>query len=697
MPNPEGSSVDLPGNEMTFNAGKINDHSIFGLYMSFYLKQNFNMPQSGKTKQTCISLFLFLIVFSSYSQTLKDHLSKGDRYFQKKDYENALINYLEALSLDGQDAQTNFKVGISYWNEKNFGPAVAYLEKAYHLNPAVDPDIDYHLGMAYQENHQYTNALKHFESLRATNKKLSVIAHQKIKECSIADSLMGIPVKVDIQPLAGTINTPFSEYYPLITSDGKTLIFTSNRSVDEYSIKSATNFADVYTSRKQGTEWSIPEKISAEINVKLNEAATSLSADGKTLFLYYEEGNGDIYTATLENGAWTLPVPLNKFVNHPQYRESSACISPDGTKLFFSSNRPGGKGGYDLYVCELGSNGQWGRPANLGSAINTRRNEESPFLHSDGTTLYFSSNGHPTLGKSDIFKSTYQNGKWTRPENLGFPINSSSEEGYFVLSTDNKTGYYARRQGKGAGNLDIYSVDFSPSMPVAQEGESRPAPGREAERAGLLEGNKKIVTLLKGSVVDARTSEALEATVRLVDNSNRNIVANIGTDSSGKFELIITQGGNYGLTTEKKGYLFNSMNFNLPAFEKYQEMKTHILMVKAEVGSKAVLKNIFFDANQSVLKNESRAELEKIYDLLLENPQRRIRINGHTDNIGQPKTNLLLSLKRAEAVVQYLLQAGIAPDRLQAKGYGSERPLVSNDDEQEGRQINRRTEIEIIE
>ena len=202
---------------------------------------------------------------------------------------------------------------------------------------------------------------------------------------------------------------------------------------------------------------------------------------------------------------------------------------------------------------------------------------------------------------------------------------------------------------------------------------------------------------MKGTVIDVKKTTPLEATLRLVDNTNNMVISTITTDPSGTFELVIPQSGNYGLTTEKPGYLFNSIHFDLPPFKKFQEIETHILMVKAEVGSKVVLKNIFFDLNEADLKPESLSELQTIKELLVRNPQWRIQINGHTDNTGNAATNLALSHKRAEAVVQYLIAEGIPARRLKAKGYGSEKPLVSNDDEREGRQINRRTEIEIIE
>ena len=631
---------------------------------------------------------LALIFSHAAAQSLKDHLQKGDRFFQRKDYENALKNYLEALSLEKDHAQANFKAGISYLNQETYSQAVVYLEKAHNLQPDVDPNIHYHLAMAYQEGHQFAKAQKHFEAFKGKYKNLAGVANQKITECILGDSLMKLPVNATVRPLAD-INTGFAEFFPLLTRDGQTLIFTSNRSADDYQVKSGTNFEDVYVSEIEGSQWRAPEKISPHINVKLNDAAVSLSPDGNTLFLYYEEGRGDIYTSTKENGAWSAPVPLNRFVNHPHYRESGACLSPDGKKLYFSSNRPGGKGGYDIYVCALGSNGDWGRPSNLGSPLNTRGDEEFPFLHSDGTVIYFSSNGHPSLGNHDIFRSSFQDGKWTSPENLGYPINTRGYEGNFVMMHNERTGYFSSRRGDAPGSMDLYTVTFasSPALSETPKGTGQ----------GVTQAGKKIVTLLKGTVIDVSNTTPLEATIRLVDNGSGIVVSTVKTGPSGNFELVIPHGGNFGVTTEKSGYLFNSMNFNLPRFDKYQEIDTHILMVKAAVGSKVIMKNIFFDVNQSALKPESLSELQNIRDLLVRNPEWRIQVNGHTDNVGHPKTNLALSLKRAESVVQYLIREGISPDRLRAKGYGSERPLVSNDDEAEGRQINRRTEIEIIE
>lgn len=739
-----------------------------------------------------VTILLFLISYTVLAQDLKSLLEKGDKLIAKKDYEGALKFFESAQNLAPDNAEANFKVGVCYLHSEKKSRAVPHLEKAFRTHPEVDADIDYHLGMAYQYDHQYGKAAHHYNQFKNKNRKLAHIVDNKIAECIVGDSLSKHPAYVVLENLGGDVNSIHHDYSPLVSTDGSTLIFTSNRSTDEYKLKSGTNYEDIYISKKQGDSWGIPQKISPNINVKYNDAAASLSHDGKTLFLYYEEGAGDIYVSNLEGDEWTKPVPLNRNINTPLFWETSACISADGKKLYFTSNRPGGRGELDIYVSELDSKGNWGRAVNLGPTINTPGNEDSPFIHADGVTLYFSSDGHPTMGSNDIFWSQLKDGKWTKPVNMGFPINSIEYDGFFTMSEDKKTGYFSARRQDGLGNADLYKIRFvdppkaiqrdviAATTPVVAEPEVKkeepkpieeppvatqvvaaaappveepkpvetpvvtptvvappveepkvvetpapqetkaielPVPEIKPQNPALAKAesetkqehfidpiieqhkNLKIVTVLKGKVIDELSSVPLTATITLVDNGTNRIISRIkvSEETGGDFELVIPHGGNYGVATEAFGYLFNSINFNVPQFAEYQEIDTHILMVKAEVGSKVVLKNIFFDTGKSDLKAESLSELENIRELLIANPHLKVQINGHTDNTGHAATNLTLSLNRAEAVVKYLIDKGIETTRLTAKGFGSERPLVSNDDEQEGREINRRTEIEIIE
>ncbi|NJM26016.1 MAG: OmpA family protein [Bacteroidia bacterium] len=317
--------------------------------------------------------------------------------------------------------------------------------------------------------------------------------------------------------------------------------------------------------------------------------------------------------------------------------------------------------------------------------------------------------------------SEYKGGKWQKPENIGWPINTWEYDGFFTISTDKKKGYYSTLKEGGLGEADIYSITFlepkykpkpKPVEVVAATATTTattttaPAPKPKEPEHKAVEyvdpivqksRDERVVTVLKGKVIDEVTANPLGARISLVDNATKKVIARINSNpTTGDFELVIPHGGNYGVATEKEGYLFNSINFNLPKFAEFQEIDTHIIMVRAEIGSKVVLKNIFFDTGRSDLKTESISEVEKIQELLLANPHLRVQINGHTDNTGNAATNKTLSLKRASSVVDYLASHGVDAARLSAKGYGAERPIVSNDDEIGGREINRRTEIEII-
>jgi outer membrane protein OmpA-like peptidoglycan-associated protein/tetratricopeptide (TPR) repeat protein len=656
-----------------------------------------------------LAVYLILCSFIVSAQDQKTLIANGDKFYGKKDYKNALATYLAAQEINPDDAYLNFKIGLTYLYSETKSKAATYIDKAYRLNPAVNPDIDYHLGIAFQNTNSFKLAIEHFERFKKKRSNLASIADEKIAECQVADSLSQNELNVIIENLGEGVNTPYNDYSPIISADGSTLIFTSNRTDDPARAKANANFEDIFVSYKNGNKWSPPKPISQNINIKYNDAAASLSPDGKTLFLYYEEGEGDIYTSTRNGEVWSEAKPLNKNINTALFWETCASVTPDGKKLFFASNRPGGIGELDIYMSQLDAKGDWGKAVNLGAIINTPNNEDSPFIHHDGTTLYFSSDGHPRLGNSDIFVSEFVNNKWKKPENMGYPLNSWEYDGFFTLSPDKKKGYFSTAKEGGLGDADIYSITFlepkykpKPKPVIAKPEEQKAKqeiPKSEEFVAPEIEIHKiaKVVTLLKGKVIDERNAAPLSAVISLVDNTTNKVITKLNSNpTTGEFELVIPHGGNYGVATEKVGYLFNSINFNLPQFAEYQEIDTHIIMVKAEIGSKVVLRNVFFDIGKSDLKPESIAEVENIRELLVRDAHLRVQINGHTDNSGNAATNKALSLKRASSVVDYLVKNGIATSRLSAKGYGSDRPIVSNDDEEGGRAINRRTEIEII-
>jgi outer membrane protein OmpA-like peptidoglycan-associated protein len=653
-----------------------------------------------------IVVVTILLTDCAFGQDFKDALDRGDRAYKRQDYGNALMYYKQAKDFQPSAASVDLKIGLTYVSTTSFKfKALPYLKKAFELEPRIDADIDYYLGLAYQVNHQFVEAQAHYEKFKTQYRRMSALAQHKIEECIRGDSLVRNPTEAIIENLGRVVNSPYHDYAPLIYPDGQTMIFTSNRGLPKKLDKYApeVNYEDIYSTRKLNGKWSPPSEISSELNVERHDAGASISHDGKYLFIYYEEGNGDLFISENVNGKWQKATALNENVNTINW-ETSACMSADGRKLYFSSDRAGGYGDLDIWVSEKDASGDWGIPRNLGPNVNTSGNEDSPFIHTDGKTLYFGSDAHSGLGSTDIFKSEFEDGKWQPPTNMGYPVNTADYDNYFVISNDKKHAYFASVREDGFGETDIYYITFLDPKPKVEIVVAPPVLVDEPANKDFvdpivqLQKDLQIGTILKGKVIDAFSASPLGARMTLTDNEKNKILAVINSDPvTGDFEMFIPHGGNYGVSTEMEGYLFNSINFNVPAFTDLREIDTHIIMVKVEKGSKVVLKNIFFDTGKSDLKQESVSELENIRKLLDGNPNLIVQINGHTDNVGEATYNRALSQKRASSVVDYLVRNGVESNRLAAVGFGEERPLVSNDDELGGREINRRTEIEIIE
>ncbi len=660
------------------------------------------------TLTSSLAIFVCSLFFHDLSgQDIKTILDRGDKLFSKGDFENALENYFAAEKLAMNDPKVKFKIGQTYLSAGAEAKALPFLEEAYRQMPTIDPDIDYYLALALQANSHFNRAIDHFKKFKSKNKKFSTIATHKIQECQLGDSLMRNPVLCNIKVLEWPVNSPHQDYGPVLNQPEDQLIFTSNRDTLQVDKKYKVFFEDILFTKKTDNTWQSPQKLSPNINDQFHDAATYLTPDGKTIFLYYEKGNGDIYRSDFDGTSWSIPRSMGKEINATSW-EASGCLSPDGSKFYFTSDRPGGFGNLDIYVSEKLPNGEWGKAVNLGPQINSIGNEDAPFLHEDGT-LYFGSDGHVGLGDYDIFKSEFRDGKWTKPINLGYPINTPKFENYFFLSSDKKRAYFSAMRNEGVGNSDICMVTFLDPPPKPKTEEvivAKADTTREADVIGdefvdsMISFQKDLgfATQLTGKVLDADMASPLRAQILLVDNKTNKVIERVYSDgSTGEFKIIIPHGGNYGINTSVNGYLFNSLNFEVPTFSDYQEIETAIFMQKAEVGSKVVMKNIFFDVGKADLKIESIAELESILNLLERNPQIKLQINGHTDNSGEAATNKALSLKRAQSVLNFLIQRGIDPARLRAVGFGEERPIVSNDDETGGREVNRRTEIEVFE
>jgi outer membrane protein OmpA-like peptidoglycan-associated protein len=331
--------------------------------------------------------------------------------------------------------------------------------------------------------------------------------------------------------------------------------------------------------------------------------------------------------------------------------------------------------------------------------VNTPRDDDAPFIHADGQTLYFSSRGHAGMGGYDIYRSSFEGTTgWSQPENLGYPINTAGEDSYFVLSADNKHGYYASAKEGGHGEKDIYLI----SMPKPRELTAAATRTIQATKASVTARPVEIkqvkvemntnTTILKGHIIDAFTKQPLEAGIVLTNNENAEVITEQKSDTTGFYLTVMPSGKNYRFVAEKDGYLFHSENYEIPPSKGYQEIVLDVELKRVSVGSRIILRNIFFDFDQATLKKESTAELRNLLEIMTELPTLKIEISGHTDSKGSADYNKKLSERRAKAVVDYLVAKGVAPERFTYKGFGMERPLVSNDEE-EGRALNRRTEF----
>ncbi len=661
------------------------------------------------------SMCLLVLNETIYAQQDKDLVAEADAAYNIGAKSLALEQYQLALKINPNNVRANFMAGKAIIETIDKGNASRYLIKAYELDPNVSNDVLYLIGQSFQFGKDFENAIlyyeKHKEKIKTTaaqNKKISKSTLKamladidyKITQCNNGKKYVGDPLEYSIKNLGESVNSGHADYAPAINKDETLIIFTSRReggvgigNVD----KDLEYFEDIYISEFKNGSWQPAQNIGTNINTEYHDASIGLSGDGKELFLYKDENGGDIYVSKQrKDGTWSKPQPISNKINS-SYNENSVSISPDGQTLFFTSDRPGGKGGIDIYISKLDKNGEWGKPSNIGAPINTSSDEDGPFIDYDGKTLYFSSRGHQGMGGYDIFVSEYDSAskKWSEPVNIGYPINTPDEDIYFVKSGDSKYGYYASVKDGGMGEKDIYKVAIPEHLKnydklKVRKIESKPVP------LAVKQVELNPVTLLI-YINDEMTATAMDAAVSIQskeDNSQTKLEKVSNGVYKGIFNNSVEKG--YIISVEKDGYMFKNLDVNIPAIAaSAQEITKDIALSKLHIGFKSILRNIYFDTGKAILKPESNEELNKLERMLKENATYSIEISGHTDKIGSTAYNKQLSQKRAEAVVKFLVEKGIDVSRLTAVGYGEEKPLATNDDELEGREINRRTEFEI--
>ena len=652
-----------------------------------YLFRRINICTFRKKNLAALVLTVALsIVFSEYlfSQAKHTNSNRALKLYNDAmaaydfiDFRNAELNFKRAIQNDPKFYEAYMMLGELFFRQKRYAEAAENYRIAVKLDSLFYRPVFFNLATSEMLSGDYSNALIHFKvyiEQKEVSEQNKITAAKNIKNCEFALEAMKNPVAFSPVSVGAGINTKDDEYWPSITADGQTMIFT--RQVTGNSPFSNYSQEDIYISIKTNDVWGEAFSVGPPLNTPQNEGAQTLSSDGKYLFFTACDrqgslGNCDIYFSFNDNGRWTQPYNIGSPVNTP-YWESQPSISADGNMLFFSSNRPGGFGGKDIWYSVLGADSKWKQPVNLGEKVNTEGDEMSPFIHFDGRTLYFSSDGRAGMGGFDIYMTTMNpDTTWTEPVNLGYPINTYNDEMGLVIESSGKRAYFSSVREKSNGK-DIFYFDLDESI--------RPNP----------------VSYLKGKVFDKETGGMLRAEYELINLSENKVIMKNSTNNSGDFLVCLPSGFNYGINVSKDGYLFHSENFLLEGIHSAAEPYIkNILLTKIKTGEKIQLTNVFFATDSWQIKEESFNELNNLVRLLNENKDIVMEIGGHTDSTGSAEYNMTLSEKRALSVVDYLISKGINSDRLRYKGYGNTQPAGDNDTA-EGRQLNRRTEAKIM-
>lgn len=602
--------------------------------------------------------------------------------YDNRNYAQSLAALQKATEADPDFIEAWILTGDLYSEQNLNKDAKEAYQKAVEINPNFAPRLFFILGNVSLADGQYGEALGYFQRYlqdpRLTDKQRDQVI-RAIHTCEFGKYATEHPVPFKPVNMGEHINTEYHEYVNTITADSRRFFFTRAipREVPDQWGR-ITFQEEFFAAEANDSSWNKALNLGPPINTGGNEGGLFMSPDGRFLFFAAcdrpdGKGSCDIYWSRKEGEVWTTPVNLGSVVNSGDW-DSQPSFSSDGRTLYFASKRSGGKGSSDIWKAVLYDDYTWSEPVNLGDSINTGREEMAPFIHPDDQTLYFSSKGHMGMGGFDLFYSKRDvTGRWTRPVNLGYPINTHSDEITLLVNSRGNLAYISSDKYGGFGRQDIYEFElYRDAQPVE-------------------------VIYFRGIVYDKETKKRLEARFELIDLQTGNIVAKSSSDPlNGSFLLILPLNKDYALNVSKDGYLFYSDNFSLAKQgQSLDPIEKSIPLQPIKVGETVILKNIFFDTDKYVLKPESRAELERLTTLLKKNPQIRIEISGHTDIVGTPEYNIELSRNRAKAVYDYLTSQDIAADRMTYAGYGLTRPIDTNETE-EGRANNRRTEFRIV-
>lgn len=567
-----------------------------------------------RTTFYAVAAFWCLASVSLFGQGSKA-LNEAEKLFGVKAYSQALPHFEEAIKGGVKDPAVYYKTGVCYQKSEELADqvkAIPYFEQALQNGTGLPITLSYDLGELYLKDENLKKAIESFNTYRnlvKADKKAIAQADEALKTANNAVAFMSVPRNITVSNMGNNVNTPYTEYNPVVSADETVLAFTGLRP-NTGKTRSGDKFVEqIFVSDNSHGSWSEPKEV--PLASEYNVGTAGISADGQKMLIFMGgvSDPGSLFQINKSGETWSKPSLINPVINTPKYLESTASITPDGKTIYFASDRVGGQGGLDIYRTTLQANGTWSQPANLGPDINSKANEDAPFIHPDQKTLFFTSDGHNSMGGRDIFVSRLVNAKWTAPESMGYPINTTANDNYFTLIADGTRAYFSSDRKGGAGGQDIYFIN----MP------------EDASNIPL--------TMIKGRILNAENGKPMPTRIYLIDNSTGKKLDFVydPDPKTGKYLIILPPNKNYDMVIESDGFLPYTLNINVPNqtyfYELYQQisLKT-IKQFDVVVGQDVQVKNAFYDTDQDVksdLRKTHEAQLVKagnvdVYDMMVD-------------------------------------------------------------------------------
>lgn len=645
------------------------------------------------------------------------HVTEGDSYYLARGvwYGSAYDEYLKAIAYNGSNAELNYKAGVSALFSDNKEEAVDFFLKAIELDYEVTDDIHILAGRALQYSGQYEKAVENYNMYLDSGikkpKEGIAAAKKYIEECNAALEIIKDTLRLDIRNAGSEINSDADDYSTVLSSDGETIYFASRRELPGSGSKYEDSKFDenIFFSVRSNNSWTYPVTAGKKLTTSLCETPLYLSRDGEELYIYVGyEGGGDIKVSKRKKGKWKSPASVPFKVNSSKGAETSITFTPSGDQVWFVTDK--GKnsfGGKDIYITEKVNDRRWSKPVNAGPMINSVYDEESLCFSEGGDTLWFASRGHNSMGGYDIFYSVINEaGIWEKAVNFGYPLNTPWDELFYrSVPGDDSSFYFVSNRSGGMGGLDIYTGNLlAPEPIVVVEAPPPPPPDTVVVRDTVVvvkevvpEAPEEEVLYLIGRITDSESGEAILARIDIIDLSSDMVAGTTASsDADGTYRIKLPAKKSYMVDVRASGFLSDMKRINIPETYNDESFNLDVTLIKVKVGRKVVLNNILFETGKSVLTTSSYEELDRLTGIMEDNPLMRIEISGHTDNTGSLSLNMRLSETRAQAVVEYLVQKGVARSRLEFKGYGPDQPIADNATA-EGRKMNRRVEFKILE